>query len=101
MYILEVLCFTKKYKGNLKKNCDIHEHNTRSKYDIHIKPHNTSLLQKRVLHMGARFYKKLPTRTKNLDKYNQFRKEVRSILLHNTIYTLEEYLQAILVKKHY
>jgi len=97
MYILEVLCFTKKYNGNLKKNCDIHEHNTRSKYDIHIQPHNTSLIQKSVLHMGARLYKKLPTRIKNLDKYNQFRKEVKSILLHNMFYTLEEYLQAILV----
>ena len=78
MYILEVLC-------NLKKNCDIYEHNTRSKYDIHIQPHNTSLLRKSVLHMGARLYKKLPTRIKNVDKYNQFRKEVKSILLHNTI----------------
>ena len=53
--------------------------------------------KKSVLHMGARLYKKLPTRIKNLDKFNQFRKEVKSILLHNTIYTLEEYQQAILV----
>jgi len=59
MYILEVLCFTKKYKGNLKKYCDIHEHNTRSKYGIHIQPHNTPLLQKSVLHIGARLYKKI------------------------------------------
>jgi len=28
MYILKVPCFSKKCKGNLKKNCDIHEHNT-------------------------------------------------------------------------
>jgi len=96
MYILEVLCFIKKHKGDLKKNCEIHKHNTRSKYDLHTQPHNTSLLQKSVLHMGVRLYKHLPLRIKNLDKYNQFRKEVKSILLNNTIYTLEEYLQAVL-----
>ena len=49
MYILEVLCFMKQHKGDLKKNCDIHKHNTRSKYDLHTQPHNTSLLQKCVL----------------------------------------------------
>ena len=40
--------------------------------------------------------KHLPLRIKTLDKYNQFRKEVKSILLNNMIYTLEEYLQAVL-----
>jgi predicted enzyme involved in methoxymalonyl-ACP biosynthesis len=96
MYILEVLCFIKKHKGDLKKNCEIHKHNTRNKYDLHTQPHNTSLLQKSVLHMGVSLYKHLPLRIKNLDKYNQFRKEVKSILLYNMIYTLEEYLQAAL-----
>jgi len=46
MYILEVLCFIKKYKGDLKQNCEIHEHNTRSKFDLHTQSRNTSLLQK-------------------------------------------------------
>jgi hypothetical protein len=70
LYILEVLCFTKKHKGNLKKNCEIHEHNTRSKYDLYTLPHNTSAFQKSVLHIGVRLYKQLPMRIKNLDKYN-------------------------------
>jgi hypothetical protein len=35
VYILEVLCYIKKYKGDLKHNCKIHEYNTRSKYDLH------------------------------------------------------------------
>jgi len=46
--------------------------------------------------MGARLYRQLPMRIKNLDKYNQFRKEVKSTLLNNMIYMLEEYLQAML-----
>ena len=37
IYVLEVLCYIKKYKykGDLKHNCEIHEYNTRSKYDLH------------------------------------------------------------------
>jgi hypothetical protein len=93
MYILEVLCFTKIQIGILKKNYEIHEHNTRRKHDLHTQPHNTSLLQKSVLHIDVRLYKQLPMRIKILDKYNQFRKEVKSILLQNMIYRLDEYLQ--------
>ena len=97
MYVLEVLCFIKKYKGGLKKNCEIHKHNMRSKYEPHTQSRNKSLLQKSVLHVGVRLYKSSPLRIKKLDKFNRFRKEVKSILLNNSFYILEEYLQAILV----
>jgi len=70
LYILEVLCVIKKYKGDLKKNCEIHKHNTRSKYDLHAQSRNTSLLQKSELHIGGRLYKCLPLRIKKLDKFN-------------------------------
>ena len=76
IYILEVLCYIRKHRDDLKKNCEIHDHNTRSKYDLHTQSHNTSQLQKSVLHMGVRLYKQLPWRIKNIDKYNRFRKEV-------------------------
>jgi hypothetical protein len=49
LYMLEVLCFIKKYKGNLKHNFAIHEHNTRGKYDLHTQFCNTSLFQKSVI----------------------------------------------------
>jgi len=48
--------------------------------------------------MGVRLYKRLPLRIKKLDKFNQLRKEVKSILLNNSFYTLEEHLQAIPVQ---
>ena len=96
IYVLEVLCFINKQKGDVKKNCEMHKHNTRSKYDFHTQSHNTSLFQKSVLHMGDRLYKHLPLRTEKLDNCNQFRKEGKSILLNNMFYTLEEYLLAVL-----
>ena len=76
MYDLEVLCFIKKYKGDLKQNCQIREHNTRCKYDLHTQPRNTSLLQKSVLHMGVRLYKHLPLKIKKLDNFDRFRKRL-------------------------
>jgi len=78
IYIVEVLCYIKKHRDNLKKNCEIHDHNTRSKHDLHTQSHNTSQLQKNVLHLGVRLYKQLPWRIKNIDNYNRFRKEVKS-----------------------
>jgi len=60
LYVLEVLCFIKKYKGSLKQNCMIHEHNTRNNYDLHTEFCNTSSYQKSVINMGIRLYKFLP-----------------------------------------
>jgi len=39
----------------------------------------------------------VPLKIKKLDNFNQFRKEVKSMLLNNSFYTLEEFLQAKLV----
>jgi hypothetical protein len=47
--------------------------------------------------MGVRLYKLLPLKIKKLDNFNQFRKEVKSMLLNNSFYALEEFLQAKLV----
>jgi hypothetical protein len=53
IYILEVLCYIKKHRDDLKKNCEIHDHNTRSKYDLHTQSHNTSQLQKKCAAYGC------------------------------------------------
>ena len=83
MYVLEVLCYIKKYRGDRKHNCEIDECNTRSKYDLNTQSRNTSLLQNSVLHMGVKLYRCLPLKIKKLDNFNQFRKEVKSVLLNN------------------
>jgi len=40
--VSEVLCYTKKYRGSIKENSVIHEHNTRRKNDLHIQPCRTA-----------------------------------------------------------
>jgi hypothetical protein len=79
LYVLEVVCFVKKYKGNLKYNYAIHEHKTRSKYDLHTQLRNTSLFQKSVINTGVKLYKYLPSKIKKLENFNCFRKEIGSI----------------------
>jgi hypothetical protein len=69
------------------------ETNTRSKHDLHTQSRNTALLQNSVLHKGVRLYKCLPLKIKKLDNFKQFRKEVK-LMLNNSFYTLEEFLQA-------
>ena len=64
LYVLEVLCFIKKYKGSLMQNYMILEHNRRSKYDLHTEFCNSSLYQKSVINMGIRLYKFLPKEIK-------------------------------------
>jgi hypothetical protein len=83
IYVLQVLCYKKKYKGDLKHNCEFHEYNTSSKYDLHTQPRNTSLLQNSVLNMGVSLYKRLPLKIKKHDNFNQSEIEVKLMLLNN------------------
>jgi hypothetical protein len=36
LYILEVLCFIKRFNGSLELNSHIHDYNTRGKMDLHV-----------------------------------------------------------------
>ena len=64
LYVLEVLCFIKKYKEKLKRNFVIHELNMRSKYDLHTQFCNASLFQKSVLNIDVRLCTYLPSKIK-------------------------------------
>jgi hypothetical protein len=88
LYILEVLCFINKNKKNLNNNCDIHNHNARSKYDLHVQSCNTTQYQKSVINMGIRLFNNLPDRIKVVDNYKSFKREVKLILLQNSFYSL-------------
>jgi hypothetical protein len=69
LYILEVLCFIKKFKGYLKYNCRIHRYNKRSNVDLH-----TALFQKSVVNMSVKLYTRLPERIKTLSDFKSFKK---------------------------
>jgi hypothetical protein len=65
LYILEVLCYIKKYKGDLKQNLVIHGHNTKRKLDLHTYFCNTVIFQKSLVNMGIKLFNNLPERIQN------------------------------------
>jgi hypothetical protein len=94
LYMLEAMCFIKKYKGNFKHNFAIHEHNTRSKYDLYTQFCNMPLFQNSVINIGVKLYKYLPSKITKLEYFNCIRKEVKLVLLENSLYMLEEFYQS-------
>jgi hypothetical protein len=72
LYVLEVLCYIKKCKGDLKQNLVIHGHNTRIKLDLHTYFCNTVLFQKRVVRMGIKLFNIFTKRIKKLDNFKLF-----------------------------
>ena len=48
LYVFEVLNFLKMFKYTIQKNKQIHEHNTGTNTDLHIKLCNTNLYKKKL-----------------------------------------------------
>ena len=82
LYILEMFCFIKKFKGNLKYNSYIHGYNTRDKIDLHTQNCNTALFRKIVVSIGVNLYNRLPERIKTLSDFNSFKNELKLLLLN-------------------
>jgi hypothetical protein len=68
-------------------------HDTQNVFDhSHYLFHERGLLNKILLtHMGIKLYNRLPIQIKQLDTYKSFKKEVKIFLVHNAVYTIEEF----------
>ena len=60
--------------------------------DIHIHSYNTDLYKRSVIHMGTKLYNTLPGYIKEIDSYKTFKKELKSLLLLHSFYSLEEFV---------
>jgi len=47
LYILEVICFIRKYRQSVELNSSVHTYNTERKIDIHIQSYNTEIYIKK------------------------------------------------------
>jgi len=92
LYIMEVICNVRKHHQFVDLNSNIHAHNTRRKMDIHIKSYNTDLYKRSVINMGTKLYNKLPGYIKEIDSYKTFKKELKSLLLLHSFYSMEEFV---------
>ena len=94
-FILDVLYSYKKYHMNIKCNCHVYKYDTGGSHDLHVSGCMTYLYQNGVFNMGIKLYNKMPEKSR-LHSLSNFKKELKSVLLPNSFYTLEEYLQAAL-----
>ena len=69
LYISEMVCWIKNYRGKLEYNLDLHEHDTCHKTDLHPLTCRTNLAKNNGLNMGIALYEYniLPQNLKKLD----------------------------------
>jgi len=90
LYILAVLCFIKKFKGNLKHNFHFHGYNTRGKTYLHTQSCNKASFQKNV-NMGIKLYNRLPERIKIMNDFKSFKKRSTTFTLNPLALELDIY----------
>jgi hypothetical protein len=88
LYISEMVCWTKYYRGKLQYNWDLHGHDTHHKTDLHPLTCRTNLVKNNGLNMGIALYNKLTQNLKKLDTKHIFKNKVKKFLLQNVFYSL-------------
>jgi len=90
--IMEVICYIRKHHQFVDLNSNIFAHNTRRKLNIHIQSYNTDVCKRSVINMGTKLYNKLPGYIKEIESYKTFKKELKTLLLLNSFYSVEEFV---------
>jgi hypothetical protein len=91
-YIFSRLLFIVKNRPLFNINPDLHNFNTRTSHDLHPPTVNLTSFQKGVCYLGVKIYNHLPSALKQLSyDINKFKTALRSFLLANSFYSLEEY----------
>jgi hypothetical protein len=88
------LCVVKQVGDSLERNSQIYQHNTRGKNKVHIRACKTALFRNNVLNNAIRLYNKLPERIRVLDNFRSSEKAVNSLLIANTLYSVNEFLNS-------
>jgi hypothetical protein len=94
LYILEVLCFIKKYRMAVQKNEQINDQNTRRNMNLYVKPCNTNHYKKSVINIEIRLYNKVPNNIKNVEEYKPYERKLKSFLAEHAFYSLDEFLMS-------
>ena len=91
-YIHSILLFVTKNKDQFLSTSQVHKINTRQTFDLYVPTANLTVYQNGVHCSGIKIYNHPPTAIKDLshDK-NKFKLALKSYLLHNSFYSLEEY----------
>lgn len=94
LYIFYLVTNVKKNHCLYTLNSDIHSHNTRNKNKIHQPFSRLSLGQNSFDYKGIICYNKIVTKIGNMENPNSFKNNVKTYLLSNPFYSLDEFLNA-------
>jgi hypothetical protein len=91
-YNFSLLLFVAKNRDLYESNYKIHNINTRFSSDLHTPTANLTTFQNVPFYFGIKFFNHLPTSLKKTSHdINQFRSVLKSFLIINSFYLLEEY----------
>ena len=95
VYIMETVYLIEVNNKGLKQNLDIHDYKTRHILDFQTQFCRTNTLKKSVNNLGMKLYNNLPNYLKNMENLKLFKKQLKSLLLQQTYYSVNENLSYI------
>jgi hypothetical protein len=90
LYIFEIIIFAK-FHVNYKDSGAVKQYNTRGAKNLRQENHRLSINYKLPQHIGASFFNKLPYKIKKIEDKNKFKKELKSFLIDNSFYSVDEF----------
>jgi len=92
---METVYYIKMNNEGLKQNLAQHDYKTWHRLDFQTQFCRTDILKKSVKNMGTKLYHKLPNYLKKLENLIFFFKQLKALLLQQTIYSVDEYLSYV------
>ena len=93
-YILSLMMFIIKNKGQFTVNSEIHNISTRQHTNLHQPTSNLTGYQQGIYYSAVRVYNNLPSHIKQLPDYpKNFELQLKTFLYLHSLYSLEEYFQ--------
>jgi exonuclease III len=91
LYVLECVKFVKKYPEKFRLISDVHSYNSRNKDKLYTESSTLKLSEENPAVKMVRLYNMLPQCVKAIERYENFVKAVKKILLDGMFYDYSEY----------
>jgi hypothetical protein len=93
-YIYSILVFVLENRDLFVSNRDAHGLNTRNDYNLHLFSIHLTVVQRGVTYSGCKIFNSLPLFiTENSENIRYFKKILKSYLLSQSFYSMEEFYQ--------
>jgi hypothetical protein len=69
----------------------IHKYKTKEKQDLYVQLCSTALCKISVINIGIKIHNNLPSELKRIENFKVFKNKLKSYLLQNCFYSLQEF----------